>query len=304
MFRYDSLILSGGGSKGICTLGALQYLQDKKFLDNNDINYYIGSSVGSIICYLLIIGYTPIEIVVYLCSNNVLESFINKTNNFSLSLLTGGLYDYSIITEHFEKMTLLKIDYIPTLKQLKDNFGKELIVCSYNLTDHKREYINWLNYPDLSCLDSLRMSSNIPFFFNEFIYNGKEYIDGGIVDNFPIGLLVDDKFKNKKILGINLDDRLDNVIEIDDKSNYYKVIKLLNKLYNIVTIPLKEKKKYDVDVDIIKIDVDNLKIYNFSLSHSRKLELFSHGYNYAKHYFDNKILEDSRIFREFEINNI
>ena len=298
MFRYDSLILSGGGSKGICTLGALQYLQDNKLLDNNDIKYYIGSSVGSIISYLLIIGYTPIEIVVYLCSNNVLESFINK-NNFSIPLFTGGLYDYSIITKHCEKMTNLKINYIPTLKQLKDNFGKELIVCSYNLTDHKREYINWINYPELSCLDAIRMSSNIPFFFNEFIYNGKEYIDGGIVDNFPIGLLLEDKFKNNKTLGINLDDKLNETTESDDNSNYSKVIKLLNKLYNILTIPLKEKKKYDVDVDIIKIDVENIKIYNFSLSHSRKLELFSYGYNCAKYYFDNKVLEDTKIFRDF-----
>jgi NTE family protein len=300
MFGYESLILSGGGSKGICTLGALQYLQDNKLLDNNNINCYIGSSVGSIICYLLIIGYTPVEIIVYLCSNNVLESFISK-NNFSLSLFSGGLYDYSMITDHCKKMTDLKINYVPTLKQLKDDFGKELIVCSYNLTDHKREYINWINYPELSCLDALRMSSNIPFFFNEFIYNGKEYIDGGIVDNFPIGLLLDDKFKNKKTLGINLDDKLDKVIDIEDNSNYYKVVKLLNKLYNIVTIPLKEKKIYQVDVDIIKIDVENVKIYNFSLSHSRKLELFSCGYNCAKDYFDNKVLEDTKIFREFEI---
>ena len=234
-----------------------------------------------------------------MCSNNVLESFINKTNNFSISLLTGGLYDYSNITNHCEKMTLLKMDYIPTLKQLKDKFEKELIVCSYNLTDHKREYISWLNYPDLSCLDAIRMSSNIPFFFNEYIYNGKEYIDGGIVDNFPIGLLLEDKFKNNKTLGINLDSKNDKVIEGDENTNYYKIVKLLNKLYNIVTIPLKEKKKYDVDIDIINIDVENLKIYNFSLSHSRKLELFSNGYNYAKHYFDYKILEDSKIFRDF-----
>ena len=300
MDKYDSLILSGGGSKGICTLGALQYLYDNAILNKNDITCYIGTSIGSIICYLLIIGYTPIEIVVYLCSNHVFESFINKTNNFSISLLTGGLYDYSTITKHCERMTLLKIDYIPTLKELKDEFDKELIVCSYNLTDHKREYINYINYPELSCLDALRMSSNIPFFFNEFIYDGKEYIDGGIVDNFPIGLLLNNEFKNRKTLGINLDNKVDKVIDNDESSNYYKIIKLLNKLYNIVTIPLKENKKYNVDIDIIKIDVENLKIYNFSLSHSRKLELFSNGYNYARHYFDNKILEDSKIFREFD----
>ena len=35
--KYESLILSGGGSKGICSLGALQYLYDNNIFDKNDI---------------------------------------------------------------------------------------------------------------------------------------------------------------------------------------------------------------------------------------------------------------------------
>ena len=60
---FDTLVLSGGSSKGILILGALQYAQDNFLL--NKINKYIGTSVGSIICFLLLIGYTPIEIMIY-----------------------------------------------------------------------------------------------------------------------------------------------------------------------------------------------------------------------------------------------
>ncbi len=186
MNNYNTLVMSGGGTKGFCTLGALQYMQDNNIITSASIKNYVGTSIGSIISYFVAIGYTPIEIVVYLCSNNVFESLLN---NFSSLFEMSGIYKYSLITKHCENMTLAKIDYIPTLKQLYDNFGKKLYVCTYNLTQHKREYISYVNYPDMSCLDAIRLSSNIPFVFDECIYNGNEYIDGGVIDNFPTSLL-------------------------------------------------------------------------------------------------------------------
>lgn len=295
--NYNAILMSGGGTKGFSTLGALQYMQDNNIINNGDISYYIGTSVGSIISYFLAIGYTPIEIVVYLCSNNVLENIVS---NLAGLLNLSGVYNYSFISKHCEKMTLEKIDYIPTLKQLYDNFGKKLYVCSYNLTKHKREYISYLNYPNMSCLDAIRMSSNIPFIFDDCIYNGDEYIDGGVIDNFPTNLLkniIENEDKDIKPLGIYLDDKKNDSPELNNDSKYSKILKLVNKMYNIMMIPCKENRECLVDIDIIKIEVD-IQFFNFSISHNKKLELFSYGYNYAKHYFDNKILEDSILFRD------
>jgi NTE family protein len=291
---YNVILMSGGGTKGFCTLGALQYMQDNNIINNNNISYYIGTSVGSIISYFLAIGYTPIEIVVYLCSNNVLENIVSDLSGL---LNLTGVYNYSFITKHCEKMTLEKIDYIPTLKQLYDNFGKKLYVCSYNLTKHKREYISYLNYPDISCLDAIRMSSNIPFIFDDFIYNGDEYIDGGVIDNFPTNLLNTISEKNIKPIGIYLDDKKENDDSNTD-TRYHKILKLVNKIYNIMMIPCKENKECSIDIDIIKIDVD-VQFFNFSISHTKKLELFSYGYNYAKSYFEHKILEDTILIRDY-----
>ena len=69
VYDFDTLVIAGGSSKGIVTLGALQYLYDNNIGKN--INTYIGTSSGSIICFLLIIGYTPIEIIVYICTNQL-----------------------------------------------------------------------------------------------------------------------------------------------------------------------------------------------------------------------------------------
>ena len=55
---FDTIVLAGGSTKGLLTLGALQYAYDNNIIKN--INTFIGTSAGAILCFLLIIGYTPI----------------------------------------------------------------------------------------------------------------------------------------------------------------------------------------------------------------------------------------------------
>ena len=66
---YNKIILSGGALKGLLTLGSLQYVYDNNNL--NDVTQYIGTSVGSIICFLLSIGYTPVELIVSICTSRI-----------------------------------------------------------------------------------------------------------------------------------------------------------------------------------------------------------------------------------------
>ncbi len=62
-------------------------------------------------------------------------------------------------------------------------------------------------------------------------------------------------------------------------------------------IPCKEKKN-DITIDTININI-RVQFFNFSICHTRKLELFSYGYNCARHYFEHKVLEDTIIMRDF-----
>lgn len=282
--NYDTLVLSGGGTKGFCTLGALQYIQDNKIVDLTSIKRFISASAGSFLSFCIAIGYTPIEIMVSFCTNNVLESLkINRIEN----IIENGIYNYSVLYDYCKKMTLEKINYIPTLIQLK-NMEKELIVSTYNFTDQKQEYISYINYPDMSCLDAIRMSGNLPFIFNEFKYNNKEYIDGGISDNFPLCRVE----KNDKAFAIYSceKDIVNKDYSMENDKSISNISKILDKIYKILTIPIAEniKKKikiYEKDINILTIDVDDFKLYRFSLTQSEKLDLFSIGYNKAKDHF-------------------
>ena len=98
--NFDTLVLSGGSSKGILILGALQYAYDNFLL--NDIDIYVGTSSGAIIGYLLAIGYTPLEIIVYICANQLMGKIVHF--NIIGMINNQGASSYNTINETFEKI--------------------------------------------------------------------------------------------------------------------------------------------------------------------------------------------------------
>lgn len=273
---FDTLVLSGGSSKGILILGALQYAYDNFLL--NKINKYIGTSVGSIICFLLLIGYTPIEIMIYLCTHEVLE----KLQHFNIvAMMNGdGALSYSSIYEQLEKMTINKIGYLPTFKDIKEKFNKEFMCVTYNLSEDKTEYLCYDNNPNLPCLIALKMSSNLPLIFEKFKYNGKYYIDGGISDDFPIDM--GDKIGNK-ILGI---------VIITNKNNFNcESESILEYIYKLMLIPITQSieskiKNMSSNCKIIRLSYSKLKFFNFNVNSKEKLDIFSCGYEEMKKQLD------------------
>ena len=65
-------------------LGALGYEDDNYLLKK--VTKYVGTSSGAMCNYLLAIGYSPIEIMVYLCTKQMLE----KMKNFNIVAMMNG----------------------------------------------------------------------------------------------------------------------------------------------------------------------------------------------------------------------
>lgn len=278
MKAYDTIVLSGASTKGFIILGALQYLQDKELINN--FNNIIGTSSGAIISYLLCIGYTPVEIVVYICTHNLLEKM--QTFNMVDLVQGNGATSFHPIQEGIEKMTIAKIGYLPTLKDIKEKFGKNLIIVTHNITEDKSEYLSHKNFPELPCLVALRMSANIPLVFDHYRYGHSFYIDGGISDNFAIQL--GDKI-GEKVIGINL------ISKTNDLSVEISEIETLDYFYKLLFIPVCNAIAYKIDQASEKCDIINLKpttnikFFDFSVNFKLKMEMFSTGYNEAELFF-------------------
>lgn len=266
---YDTLVLSGGSSKGLLTIGSMQYLYDN-YLVSGIVNY-IGTSSGAIICYLLSIGYTPIEIIVYISTNQILE----KMQNLNIvSMINGtGAISFANIQEQLEKMTISKIGKLLTLKDLYLKFNKNLICVTHNLTTNKTEYLSHETHPELPCLTALRMSSNLPLFFEKYNYNNKMYVDGGLSDNFAID--IGDNIGNK-IIGIIIN-------EEDDTSFHNNEMNIIEYIYKLLYIPILQSINSKINnlsqkTKVIRLTYPTISIFNYNLDSKTKLEMFSSGY--------------------------
>lgn len=275
--QYDTLVISGGSMNGLGILGTLQFLKDNNKLEK--VENYVGVSVGAIISYLMIIGYTPIEIMIYLCINKKVFEKLSKFD-FVNAMKGDGAISFSLISDVIERMTVDKLGKVLLIKDLKILFNKNFTCVTYNATKSRQEIINHETSPDLPCLTALRMSSNIPMVFEPYKFGDSYYVDGGLSNNFPVDI---GEQVGQRVVAISV--KSPTTIDIEKAD----IMEYLNKMLLIVLNEASGYKlKYKRDnTDIIEILSGDkaVKIYEFSIDSKMKLDFFSHGYEWAKNFY-------------------
>lgn len=201
------LVLSGGGVKGLCILGALHHYIESDKIDVSKIKEFVGSSIGSVLCLLLICGYSTSEI---------LDIIINMDRDmFSQSPFSSGLkHGLADILANCGALTIDNFinhismlmkqrgwNTVPTLKTFYERTGKLLIVTGVNVTKYQVEYHSAFTSPDLLVTDAIKISCNIPFVFKQIRYQNCLHVDGGLLNNLAVDAIDDGK---KKILAIQV----------------------------------------------------------------------------------------------------
>lgn len=192
------LVISGGGCGGISVVGAIQCLIDNDSWPNK-LESFSGCSVGAILCVLLAL--------------DVSLSEIKATFNQCFFSIDDWDLELFIMEYGFDKGTRLEtmissilstkgIDSDCTLSAFYHLTQKDIYISTTNISKKKVVYLNHKTHPDLSLLLALRMSYTIPLYFSKCIYNGDVYVDGGIIDNFPLNPF--EKYDISEILGIRL----------------------------------------------------------------------------------------------------
>lgn len=258
--KFNTISLSGGGIKGIVFLGALKYLDENNLLNN--INTYCGVSVGSIICFLIIIGYKYNELYKFIMNLDI-KKFINVDINLFLEKygLNDGK-DIINILKIFMKKKNIKENI--TFKELYELTNKELIISVSNINDKKVEYFNYKNYPNFEVLLSIRMSFSIPLIFSPVIYNNKYYIDGSCLDD-----LICKNNDDTLYLYINNDNKINNI------TSYFS---------NIINT-LIYKKNINECKNLIIFNISNIDTFNFNITKEKIEELYNLGYQKTYDYF-------------------
>lgn len=273
MKEYDTLVLSGNSTNAIVTLGALQYLVDVNVLRN--VKTFIGTSSGAIVSLLMMIGYQPLEILTYICVNKVYRSMV-RFNISNMLLLGKPLMSFEPIKNCIDTLIIDKLGFVPTMKDLEKIHGKKIIFPTYNLTDERREYISSETHPNLSITNGIRMSSNFPLVFEPFIHEGKEYLDGGLVDNFAVEYASD---MGGTCLGVMTNNQMKHVKE--SKGN----LEFLCKIFQIFITTVTNDKISRTKCDIIPLNFP-YNFFNFESTNLELMEMFDKGYDLCRNEFE------------------
>lgn len=192
--RYNNLILSGGGVRGLYYLGFMKY-----FINNlKDFKNLVGTSIGSIFVVSIALGYSSEELYPYIV--NIIDYSKIKSMDLFNFLDNLGLDDGSKLEHYIKKMIRNKINRKDiTFKELYETYGKNVIITVVCLESKEVIYLSKDNFPHMKIWKAVRMSMGVPFLFKPFVYKEKHYVDGGIKHNFPIDL-----YDSSDTLGIDL----------------------------------------------------------------------------------------------------
>jgi predicted acylesterase/phospholipase RssA len=197
------LVLPGGGTAGFCLVGALQKLHDAGVWNLDDIKSIYSVSAGSLIAVLIALKFNWDTIVDYILNrpwSNVYK--VNLTNIIDI-FLKKGFYDTDFFVTFFKPFFDSRdISMNITLSELYEITGVDVHFCTVEMTSLTFIGITHETHPDLEVLKAIQMSAAYPLIVSPVFNDGKYYIDGGLLCNYPIDMCLK-KYPNKdEVLGM------------------------------------------------------------------------------------------------------
>lgn len=287
------LVLSGGGAKGLAHVGVIKALEEHGI----PIDYVTGTSIGAIIGGLYAIGYTPEQMIeefeseqFYLWSKGIIpEKYVyyykkpepnSSMFSFPIEIKKGELkprFPSYLIPTHQMDIAFMQI-YGTSIAKAGYDFDSLMIPFRAVAADiyKKKPYV--FKKGDLGT--AIRASMTFPFYFRPITIDSIPLFDGGIFNNFPWDIMVEE-FKPDIIIGSN----------VSSNNLPPEEVNILSQLENMIV----SKTNFDIPDSIgflIDHNIEDISLLDFSNAR----QIVEEGYNLTNRYIDSiKLLIDRRV---------
>jgi len=183
------IALSGGGIRGIAHAGVLKALEDNGI----KVDIIGGTSSGSMIAMLYASGYSPYHIytlfkkyskdIVEINTKPIIKSYMLNKKITLKGLKTGNSVEH-IFNEVINKQGIYSMKDIkmPVVIPAVDLINCKEYIFTNNPPAEEEKYI-----ADISVGKAIRASSSFTAVFSPCEYKEHAFIDGGVLDNIPVG---------------------------------------------------------------------------------------------------------------------
>lgn len=200
-YTFKNLVFEGGGVKGISYVGALGVMEERGI--TKPIDRIGGTSAGAINAILLGLGFSLQETTDILWSLNFNEfmddswGIVRDTDRLIEQFgWYKGDYFRNWIGKLIKEKTGNSESTFADIEAMKAKRGfKSLYFMGTNLSTSFSEVFSAEHTPRCCVADAVRISMSIPLFFAaKRSTRGDVYVDGGILDNYPIKLFDREKY--------------------------------------------------------------------------------------------------------------
>ena len=208
-YPFRNLVFEGGGVKGIAYVGALQILGENQIYQN--IQRVAGTSAGAIIALLVGLDYSLEEInkiLSELAFDNFLDDSWGTVSDANRLVHEFGWYKGKFFRDWAGNLIANKLgnpnatfnDVQRAVETDPECNFREMYFLGTNLSTGFSEVFSAEHTPRECIADAVRISMSIPLFFAACkSMRGDVYVDGGVLNNFPIRIF--DRRKYVKTLG-------------------------------------------------------------------------------------------------------
>lgn len=196
-YHFKNLVFEGGGVKGIAYVGAMEVLEEQGITPN--IERVGGTSAGAINAALFALGFTNNEqrsILKNLNFKNFMDDHWGVVRDTKRLLEKFGWYKGDFFHEWISGHIKKKMgDPNVTFEHLREDKKPFLYVYGTNLSTGFGEVLSYEHTPKTRIADAIRISMSIPLFFAS-VRNARDdvYVDGGVLNNYPIKLFDREKY--------------------------------------------------------------------------------------------------------------
>ncbi len=326
-YHFKNLVFEGGGVKGIAYVGAMQVLKDEGIFET--IERVGGTSAGAINATLFALSFSVDEqrtILNRLNFNNFMDDSWGVIRDTDRLINKFGWYKGDFFHDWISKLIKKKLgDPNATFTHLKAAKRPDLYVYGTNLSTHFGEIFSIEHTPHARIADAVRISMSIPLFFAA-VRNARSdvYVDGGVLDNYPVKLFDREKYiqpanlatmaekkpyyekenkrflkthpdsspyvYNKETLGFRLDSKQEiGVFRYGAEPAHEKIDDFFDYAKALISTILESQANSHLHSDdwhrTIYIDTLGVKTTEFDLSDAKKKKLEASGAKGAKDYF-------------------
>lgn len=280
MWKPNVLVIGPGGTRGFIFLGSLSILEREEFL--TEITTYVGVSIGALISFFLVLGYTVEEVVMKSVTLDMVSDMDGLTVNRIIS--NKGLITYDRLKVVLKEAMMEKLGKEVNLRELHEITGKNFTTISFDTGTLDSHYFSHETDPECMVSDAILASVSIPYLFQEFRYNGAIHVDGAFGDPVPISKF--DKEGNE-LLVLNI---------FTQRQPVSSTIEVLPKL---VTFLIDKISKLSIEnaskrVKILALPTTIIGVMSVSISQEDKINMIDIGKNYA-HRFIRELKESGEI---------